>query len=596
MFILKDSRGEHKVRMSLRPSDVEGKVCGKDSTDRAVDTWRKSGLSRDLEQLLAVSVSEDALEAWPNALSPLSLSDDENEDIDRPPSDSHEIEQPLLAASTIAGVQASPMEMCEGQLPVQTADLVDSYFISIHCWFPILERRDILRIMHSETAMDALKSGDKGMRTCLWALIALLASQSRSNVNSLPSLKQILTHIWLQVAEHNEAPELGHIQAILIAALLNIGWGHFCAAWILVGQAARMILVLQQRPTRYAHTVVGCFILDNFLSALLGRKAFSGLDEQLERGPLDEDCLDEWELWNSPSNMSSQGIPTRKKPLRALSTFNLISWLMIRLTRINQQPVDIVSLRDCVVELQRWKAELPTYHQWQPVGASTPPLVNLHLTWNFVMCAVLLKATTYDTNIVMLMQQTAGSTLEILDKHSVVGLNSPLLQAYAFQARKCLQDLNQVQLDNAISSLTIRLEGIQKLLVQNWTSPNKNLNAAATINANEERHQSTGTEQVLELVPGSTNSTSNTTNSIPITNSFSTAFNQHPGFSFQPLAGNRMQRNLPEEPGVISAFPTALEPHQSSGALAMPGGDQLSEINDFDALFDEVSPFVPAKR
>ncbi|EXJ78921.1 hypothetical protein A1O3_08421 [Capronia epimyces CBS 606.96] len=564
-LILREApREEHKIRMMLRSQDVDAWSSG---DARAAHIWRKSGLSRDLERLLAGS--EDAAASSPESLSPLSSPDGDLERARNALSVREAGEMPPLSLRTTEG---DLRDLYQQVLPSQTSDLVDFYFTYIHCWFPILERRDILRLTYSDTPVHGLTSGDKGLKICLWAIVVLVSGQKRLQPEAVPSSPYILTLIRRQISEHDQSPELGFIQATLIVVMIKAGQGHFEPAWVLVGQAARMLLIHQQRSPRHTHTLLGCLMLDNFLSALLGKKPYFPPNDQLAHGSLSEDSLEEWEVWNPPSSWMGTERTNLKRPLRAISTFNIMSRLMERLTRVSVSPLDAARQEDSVSDLRNWKANLPAHYQLHDMSASNPALLNLHLMWNFVMCSLLLRTARVDANILDLAKQTAGSTVEILGKASgEVGASSPLLLGYAVQAWKCMKALTQLQPDNTASLLIMRLEAIQGSLRQD-----------RKFGVHEDPSTIEHIQPALQPTPAESYAPTRQldSNSAPPS---------------QHLSPNDMLGDLRQGPGLRSDF-VPFDPDRFSDNHSLSGIDRFSDVNDFDALLEGMPFLVPVER
>lgn len=71
----------------------------------------------------------------------------------------------------------------------------------------------------------------------------------------------------------NSNIDLGHVQAVLILALHEIGRGAFKSAWVLASQAHRMRMIVDsqgvQTPGQTQHVARGCLYLDTMISVLL---------------------------------------------------------------------------------------------------------------------------------------------------------------------------------------------------------------------------------------------------------------------------------------------------------------------------------------
>jgi hypothetical protein len=128
--------------------------------------------------------------------------------------------------------------------------------------------------------------------------------------------------------------ELGHVQALLILTLANIGMGHLGRAWMLIGNAVRAATDLQlhkwsdstsnpyQPKSRAKHIFLGCFVLDTIVAARLGRRPHLRADDASEVGMIDEDGLEEWDPWTDSLSVRKTYLASSRVPSSILSTFN----------------------------------------------------------------------------------------------------------------------------------------------------------------------------------------------------------------------------------------------------------------------------------
>ncbi|KAB8205775.1 hypothetical protein BDV34DRAFT_97540 [Aspergillus parasiticus] len=326
--------------------------------------------------------------------------------------------------------------------PDDVAELVDFYFVHIQCWFPILDRRDILRTMHSDPSA---KDRDTGYALVLWAIIAYVQTM-RENASVEASLepKHIETSIRLRLMLDFNNLHLSHVQTLLIVALLNIGRGDLTQAWVLVGQAMRIVATLPEtaRKPRYKHVFQGCVFLDNMVSALLEKTPCLSLEEQSENKPIAEDDLEEWETWTASGDQVSSQRTAPKGPLRALSMFNQVHQLMQLLTQVLHCPPGQEAIQQLVSKLRDWQSVLSTRCPYPPRHSLNPPLLNLHLTSAFVSLCFVSKCNIDDAAITTMALHALRSCLDLLDQYiEITGerKSSPLLYWFFFQAQRCLR-------------------------------------------------------------------------------------------------------------------------------------------------------------
>ncbi|KAL1616737.1 hypothetical protein SLS56_011303 [Neofusicoccum ribis] len=136
--------------------------------------------------------------------------------------------------------------------------------------------------------------------------------------------------------------EVGHVKALLLLALINIGANMSRAAWLLIGYAARLSFVLglhntfptqgrfhgsEDQNPRGKHVFLACFALDTIVSAHLGREPFMRREHVDRIGLIAEDGLEEWHPWvGCPDFKPSTSNPAQynRSPVHTISTFNHI--------------------------------------------------------------------------------------------------------------------------------------------------------------------------------------------------------------------------------------------------------------------------------
>jgi len=231
-------------------------------------------------------------------------------------------------------------------LPSEAWHLLDVYFSYTHSWFPIIEKHDLLRTSYqyaqNRNAISLSGTGS-GNHAALWAAIAYAKYQHRA-INNIPRAQgPVAEMVWTAERMYSHARnlipdeegffELGHVQALLILTLTNMGAGHLRRAWLLVGQAVRVaidlgldrpsddILVALRPTSRAKHVFLGCFVLDTIIASRLGHRPHL-LSEDIERvGLVEEDGLEQWDPWTDCLGVR-RGSSASRGPASILSTFN----------------------------------------------------------------------------------------------------------------------------------------------------------------------------------------------------------------------------------------------------------------------------------
>ena len=293
------------------------------------------------------------------------------------------------------------------KLPSNVWPLLDIYFSYTQCWFPILEKHDILRtaFRHSEddTPVDP-SSPNSGDYAALWAVLALASIQetsiSETGACSRKDCNVLYTTAKSLIPDESDTYEIGHVQALLILSLVKIGQHKWMASWILVGQAVRIArfsgLDLPQgqsanrngkASSRTKHVLLGCFVLETLISMQIGQVPSMRKDDVTKIGLINEDGLEEWHPWEDQSGLRS-GEPSRvsfhRGPLLALSTFNRLVSLMcisnefccLRPTAVSQE------LEALQRQLQHWTSALSKSYRvdlQNPVKIGSPHIFGLEM-------------------------------------------------------------------------------------------------------------------------------------------------------------------------------------------------------------------------
>ncbi|OKL58497.1 hypothetical protein UA08_06290 [Talaromyces atroroseus] len=243
-------------------------------------------------------------------------------------------------------------------LPPHTSGLIETYFSQTHPWFPIIPKHNMLRASYlyangaPHLGNTPTNSGD---HAALWAILSYTTGQQHSGVNPhdtfihdpLAQSREYYKIARGLIPSEKERFDLGHVQALLLLTLVNVGFEDWTAAWLLSGQAARMAEAMELSKTldsrrsdesrQRTAVYMGCFIIDSILSVRLSRSpCLRGIDLALA-GRLEEDGLEEWNSWvdvlPSRAAFESRNAPPRG-PLLALSYFNRLFELTSVLNRI----------------------------------------------------------------------------------------------------------------------------------------------------------------------------------------------------------------------------------------------------------------------
>lgn len=313
------------------------------------------------------------------------------------------------------------------QLPYDAWPLLDIYFSYTHCWFPILEKHDILRTAFQYTEGDVTMAHTvpgSGNHAALWAVLTLASLQNASNHASRNSdqLHQGLSSSQLYDVARGLIPtehgpyEIGHVQALLILSLIKLGQREWIPAWILIGHAVRIAHALelnqpslhssQARPTeqskqlgRVKHVYLGCFVLETLIAEQTSNYPSLRRDDLSSVGPINEDGLEEWHPWEDQTELrptQTSRASMQRGPLHALSTFNRLVSLVSILNDLcclkQHSTLSRSQLESLKLQLQRWGSTLPKSYridfQSHPPKLGSPHIFALEMTYWSIMSSV----------------------------------------------------------------------------------------------------------------------------------------------------------------------------------------------------------------
>ncbi|KAF7126228.1 hypothetical protein CNMCM5793_002723 [Aspergillus hiratsukae] len=333
--------------------------------------------------------------------------------------------QTVLRSDTIASTANLSQPFTQSQsstlpLPSNVWTLLDVYFSYTQCWFPILEKHDILRTafrQSEDNVQISPRTPGSGDYAALWAVLALASMQERSIaathqmagfVNDRPSSSQLYATAKALIPAEDGIHEIGHVQALLILSLVQFGQQKWNAAWILVGQAVRIARWLglgspampdEKGSARSKHVFLGCFVLETLVATKTGQAPSLRKEDFAKTGPINEDGLEEWHPWEDQTGLrppeSSRG-PSHRGPLHALSIFNRLISLMCILNeacctrQFENNPTP--QLEALERQLQHWVSALPKSYRvdLQSPRPASPHIFGLEMMFESSVTALCL--------------------------------------------------------------------------------------------------------------------------------------------------------------------------------------------------------------
>ncbi|KAM5356457.1 hypothetical protein ACJ41O_003103 [Fusarium nematophilum] len=278
------------------------------------------------------------------------------------------------------------------QLPGHWPYLLDLYFETTHCWFPVSQKHELLRtaytLANSNAAPDSVSRGDSAF---LDAVLFYTSHHAAMIPNSPKSLEpqdpaaqfEALTQGTL--FDDPSSYDLGHVRALLLRCLLKIHRGLWAAAWADVGRAVYTAVSIGLIPhgstteDGVKRTLLGCFTLETLISTRLNTKHLFRPSDMSSIGLLQIDGLEEWEPWQPKIQLgggrlsSVQAGQIGRTPGHVVSTFNSLVQVMVLLDNAVHSRRNAASdtglLPQNVEELQRKLESL----RGLPAGVDMPP-------------------------------------------------------------------------------------------------------------------------------------------------------------------------------------------------------------------------------
>ncbi|KAK5045674.1 hypothetical protein LTR84_009043 [Exophiala bonariae] len=248
--------------------------------------------------------------------------------------------------STVSQAE-EPSAALEVDLPESAPNLLNHYFKYTHCWFPILNRPNTLRKLYEYRRSSRSTQPKSADLALLWAICAYSQQQvSRSSASEVlnqdmdATIQQMRRTARSLIPTETENLESGHIQAILLIVLLDMGTGSWTSAWLLIGLAVRMVLdrieSLESPGKVWLATLQGCFVLDTLIAVRLERPPHLQSGHLKRANFLDADGHEEWEPWQPGGNEATQS----REPAFTISCFNRLTDLcmIVNFACLQQQP------------------------------------------------------------------------------------------------------------------------------------------------------------------------------------------------------------------------------------------------------------------
>jgi hypothetical protein len=427
-------------QMSFCPAS--GPQAANISVDLLLETWHKSSVARKMGSLLATEgeFDEDGtdssqyfdtkvvegltlLVSRKDGTGALMTPMDTNEtQPDLPPFDHSPLaisaSSPLqpsggLKLDTTISRQPEPASQPLNSMPSAVPDLpknwsylLDLYFETTHCWFPISQKHELLRCAYtlsSSPSPATVDSPTSGELAFLHAVLAYAAHQS-GTLSDAPREKSIdtsevkspgdLTQTFLFANPANY--DIGHVRALLIMCLFEMDQKHWTAAWKSIGRAMYTSVSIgilprsssatnSQAPDGTKRTILGCATLETIIAARLNTAPYLAASDILHQGGLFTDGNEEWEPWQvkilvEAGDERDQQSSNAHVPGHVISTFNQLLRTMALLNELACQPKSPGTERSLQELLHSCRENLNTLGGLKTAVDLTPQAISLWIT------------------------------------------------------------------------------------------------------------------------------------------------------------------------------------------------------------------------
>lgn len=311
--------------------------------------WKESGVLRELESMLSRTDGDSSTNRNKRKR------DDESDSFatpDDPVSAIYNLQsefqivpatgQEFVLSETV-GSASSIHDPPRISLPPAANAILEHYFAYTHCWLPIVEKHQVMRTCYEHAK--GQKRASTADLAVLWAILAYASQQlDHESLESKPHA--MLASARDFIPDESGPYELGHVQAMLLIALLHIGLGRWNQAWMLIGIANRAGLPLRSSNAssskRLGPTLKACCMLDTIVAGHLMLRPHLRKSDVRELECLEEDGSEDWEPWRAPD--ASIGISL--EPAFTSSCFNrLVEVVLITNDLITNDLQDEVTLR-----------------------------------------------------------------------------------------------------------------------------------------------------------------------------------------------------------------------------------------------------------
>ncbi|KAF5611969.1 quinic acid utilization activator [Fusarium subglutinans] len=256
-------------------------------------------------------------------------------------------------------------------LPKNWSYLLDLYFETTHCWFPISQKHELLRAAYtlsnepSKTSISSLSAEELAFLHAVLTYASYqsttLSSNSSRKPDDIHDFKSPQSLLETSLFANPTAFDLGHVRALLIICLFEMDQKRWPLAWTTIGRAIYTAISLgllsQGNMTNPSsqdgvkRTIMGCTILETMVAARLDTLPYLTSSNVLLQGGLLADGNEEWEPWNlkilvEPQSQQDQENTNSHVPGHVISTFNRSLQTILSLNGLIHHKKDLPAARN----------------------------------------------------------------------------------------------------------------------------------------------------------------------------------------------------------------------------------------------------------
>lgn len=311
---------------------------------------------------------------------------------------------------------SSPFSPCVPSAPLGNAlgmpsdwpHLVDIYLSTTHCWLPICQKHDLLRMAHTlanstenqPNTPDFPHAGDRAFICAVLAHAlyqdAIHAGQDRTRLSPTFTALAEKAAGCVSVCD-GRGFSIGHVRALTVVALLEAVRGRWARAWVTIGQAVYVSTSLNVVGATARHgaspldegakrAILGCITMETLIAARFKQRPYFNCAAISSIGPLQSEGIEEWE---SSQPYPGPAAPTSRffsgnAPARVLSIYSNFIELVRALNDFLTRPEDEMyhdSVRKIECRLDACDETLPSHCRLSADAGLSLQQLNLHIAF-----------------------------------------------------------------------------------------------------------------------------------------------------------------------------------------------------------------------